>query len=493
MPDKLTFDIIPVDRDPGRVTIKASNDSGLIEVDTLRIESRQQRAGLIRSLVAKTDITESELDRLLIQAIDKIKFNVNAKAETEEQGPLAGTTAHLRAEALALLENPDLFDMVADDIERIGIAGEKDLCRQLYIIMTSRVLDKPLAGIVFGASASGKSYMIERIADMMPPESVLQAHDITNEALYYLEEGSLEHKIVVAGERLEAKTGKKGKAEDNTKALREMLASGKLSKLVTVKDNGGTPTGKLIEQKGPIAYLESTTSTGIHDEDATRLLPLVTDESATQTSIIVDAMKRNAKGELSHANVQGIIEKHQTLQRMLEPLDVRIPFIDALRLPDSVVSTRRAYGQLVSMIKAVALLRQFQKPTQTQDDQEYIEADAVDYAIVYPLILKIFSRTYSPINQKSRDLLKIIQDHACGYFTINELVRWAGISDASIRRRLHDLVGRGIVEENKEKKPHTFKLINAELAEYADIDLAHPDDIAERVAIMSEGMGMALV
>jgi hypothetical protein len=47
-------------------------------------------------------------------------------------------------------------------------------------------------------------------------------------------ENDLVHKILIAGERIEDKKTKTGKAEDNTKALREMLASDKLAKMVTI-------------------------------------------------------------------------------------------------------------------------------------------------------------------------------------------------------------------------------------------------------------------
>ena len=87
-----------------------------------------------------------------------------------------------------------------------------------------------------------------------------------------------------------------------------------------------------------------------------------------------------------------------------------------------------------------------------------IEADAQDYGIVYHLIHEIFSRTYSPINQKSRELLKIIQDQTADLFgnefkpfTVQNLSDWVGVSESSIRRRLRDLVYRGIVSEDKDK------------------------------------------
>lgn len=421
---------------------------------------------------------------MFIEQIESIQALSRDGEREQINSPLDDCPEDIKRAALEMLRSPNLFDMINSDIEKTGIAGERDLCRQLYIIMSSRILDKPLSGIVFGASASGKSYMIETIAKMMPEEAVLQAHDITDQALHYLKPGTLKNRIVIAGERLEDKRGKRGKAEDNTKALREMLASGKLSKLVTTKDSEGKPCAEHLEQEGPIAYIESTTSTHIHDEDATRLLPLVTDESSKQTQIIVEAMRKNAEiGIKNEKEKEFILNKHKTAQRLLRPYKVIIPYAGFLRLPCDIVATRRAYDHLLSMIKSVAILRQYQKEIKAN---LIIEADIKDYEIIYQLILKIFSRTYCPINQKSKDLLKTIieKNNSESDFKIQQLVEWTGISDASVRRRLRELVFKGIVSENKDQKPFSYRIENADLAEFADIDLIDPEEIEERLAIM---------
>lgn len=483
MVNPVTFDITPCDKKGKKARVKVYQDQKLIEVDTLTIESRKSRTSFVNSVAQKTGLDKAQLDKLFIEQIENMK-SLSEENQAKEIDPLDNCSPESKNRAMEMLKSPDLFEIIREDIEKIGIAGEQDLCRQLYIIMSSRILDKPLSGIVFGASSSGKSYLIETVSKMMPDEAVLQAHDITDEALYYLEPGTLENRIVIAGERLEDKRGKRGKAEDNTKALREMLASGKLSKLVTTKDSDGQPCATLIEQEGPIAYLESTTSTSIHDEDATRLLPLVTDESAKQTEIIIEAMRKKAIGENKNENVIKIIlEKHKTAQRLLKKYRVNIPYADFLKLPCEIVATRRAYDQLLSMIKSVAILRQYQKE---KINDSVIEADIKDYEIIYHLILKIFSRTYCPINEKSRDLLKIIIEKNVSEndFKIQQLVEWTGISDASVRRRLRELIFKGIISEDKNQKPYSYKIENADLAEFADINLIAPEEIEERLAIM---------
>jgi len=486
---KLSFDIEYVKKDGNTANIKALLDNETIEIDKINLISSRSRSAFLRRVAKKSGFAFDEIDKALIDAISKSE-QTKKNYKSKPVNPLDNTPEIIKQRAMEMLKSPDLMDIISQDIEKIGIAGETDLRKQLYIIMTSRILEKPLSGIAYGTSASGKSYMIETIAKLMPDEAVIRAHDITQEALYYLPENALVHKIIIAGERIEDKRTRSGKAEDNTKALREILASGKLTKMVTLKSVTGTPKTKIINQNGPIVYLESTTSTKIHDEDATRLLPLITDESANQTETIVRSIKEEAKGKVANTRlIEDVFQIHKTAQRLLKPLKVIIPYVDSLKLPLNVVSTRRVFNQFVSFIKSVALLRQYQKEIKKDDENEYIEADFMDYEISFHLVSKIFGRIYSPINQKSRELLLVIEektkDLAGNFdgFTIQKLTNWIGISEASVRRRLKELVFKGIIEEKKDSKPFTYKLEKPELAEYADIDLIRPEELEERLAI----------
>jgi hypothetical protein len=172
--------------------------------------------------------------------------------------PLAETPADILDEAKALLHDPDLIDRITADIESQGVAGEQDLTATLYLVFTSRKLRRPLSARVRGPSTSGKSHVIDRTADLMPPEAVLRSTQISPNALFYLEKGGLRHKLIVAGER---SRNEQDEAADATRALREMQSSGRLSKLLAMKVGDRIVT-ELIEQDGPIAFVESTTLGG---------------------------------------------------------------------------------------------------------------------------------------------------------------------------------------------------------------------------------------
>jgi len=481
----------------GVLVVFGDEKAGPLHSDTLDIANSKKRKQFVKDVnTAYQAVSQEQLEQVILEKVAQItteKRKAKENTQDQEADPLASTPQEVKEAALELLKNENLFEQISADIRDIGVAGEEDLALLLYVVMTSRLLDRPLSVIVQGASASGKSFIIETVAKLMPPEALIQAHDFSDQALYYLPNGSLKHKVVISGERVQEYRSKDGYAEDNTKAFREMVGSGELRKAVAVKGPDGKLTTALIYQPGPISFIESTTATNIHDEDATRLLPLVTDESAGQTRKIVEAQRRKAKGQtVSESKRREIIERHHTMQRLLKPLAVRIPYSDNILLPETKIVTRRTNEQFFSAIRSVALLRQFQKRNDAVE-QNHIDADEIDYEIVYRVIKGVLNRKYSPVNQQSRDLLQTIleqtgpeADGKYEDFTQQNCGDWSGVSNTTVRRRLSTLVSAGAISVNADSKPYQYRVVHPELAEATDLNLPTPEDIAERIAIMSE-------
>jgi hypothetical protein len=144
-------------------------------------------------------------------------------------------------------------DIVAD-CRSLGIVGQTELLLALYMVGTSRLLERPLSAIVLGSSSSGKSYMLGQLARLFPLDQVINATRMTPQALYHGKNGHLKHKFVVAGER-SRNTEDVG---DATAALRQLQSEGVINKLITVQ-KGGEWVTQTVTQEGPIAFAETTT------------------------------------------------------------------------------------------------------------------------------------------------------------------------------------------------------------------------------------------
>ncbi len=285
------------------------------------------------------------------------------------------------SEARQLLREPRLIERLIATAGDLGLIGEEDLFLTLYLVGTSRLLPEPLAAVVQGLSSSGKSFVLNLAADLFPPGSVLKATDITPQAIYYGPPGHLIHVFVVGGEQPRGIGDDQG--SERTRALREMISEGAISKLVPPRDDGVGQSGYVF-QPGPIAYADTTTNTSLHPEDANRRLLLAADGSKEQTKRLnhgsmrsVSARQREHLKQVMHA-----------LQLLLRRVEVRIPFEHEIgsRLPDHPPEIRRVKNQLLNLIRAIALLHQYQRCESPQHGT-VIEARIEDYHVARRLLV----------------------------------------------------------------------------------------------------------
>jgi len=379
-----------------QTVLRVFDGERLIDTDTIDLGKKTKRDDYAARLAEEHGIPAEDVEAELLRI-------TNERSAANEPPPplpeddlaeqtraaLEQTDPEVQAEASRLLEDPALIDRIEADIEAAGVAGEHDLRLTLYLVGTSRLLPRPLAAIVQGQSSSGKSFTVERVAKLFPPEAVVLATQMTPQALFHAPPGSLSHRWVVAGERSRIENDDRAEA---TRALREMLSAGRLTKMMPAKVDGEIQT-VTIEQEGPIAFVESTTSARVFEEDANRCIMLSTDERRSQTKTIMRRLAAVASGKIRPDESQAVA-RHHALQRLLERRSIVIPFAE--RLADRLevfadrVECRRAYPMLLSLVEASALLHQRQRKT-NQDGR--LIAEPADYAVAARLLSGPLART----------------------------------------------------------------------------------------------------
>ena len=386
--------------------VSIRSDEGPLHVDSFCLSSADARERFAKAACRKYEgLSQTDIEQALLKELSRLETastpTATSGAEAEaEPDPLAGTPQDVLDAANDLLNDPKLVQRISDDIAAMGVTGERELAFSIFLIGVSRLFHKPLAGIVQGASSTGKSYIVEQVARLFPPEALIIATQMTPQALFHMKPGSLVHRWVVGGER--SLLEDPGRIEA-TRALREMLASQKLSKLMPVKGDDGIETRNHI-QEGPIAFTETTTLGDIFGEDANRCLLLQTDESPEQTQRIIAAVANRLAGK--PRKTESIVSMHHALQRLLpRGAWVRIPFAKKLggAFTCDRVEVRRAFPQLLTVVQASALLHYKQR---TRDDDGAILAGEGDYALARRLMAKPFTQSLGGgLSQPALDFL----------------------------------------------------------------------------------------
>ena len=380
-----------------KALLRVFDGEDLIETDTVDLAKTVKRTEFAARLAERAGVPVEDVEAELLRITNERSAANEPPPEAPPADDLAEQTVtaleqtdpEVLEEAARLLADPELIERIGTDIEAVGVAGEDDLRLTLYLVGTSRLLPRPLAAIVQGQSSSGKSYTVERVASLFPPEAVVLATQMTPQALFHARPGSLSHRWVVAGERSRLENDDRAEA---TRALREMLSGGRLTKMMPTKVDGEIQT-VTIEQEGPIAFVESTTSARVFEEDANRCIMLSTDERRSQTRTIMRRLALHASGKLTSDGPR-IVARHHAMQRMIERRAVVIPFAERLAEVLEVfadrVECRRAYPMLLALVQASALLHQRQRKT---DQDGRLIAEPADYALAARLLSGPLART----------------------------------------------------------------------------------------------------
>jgi len=450
---------------PTKGSLIVTRGHDVLMMDTLDLAKEKDRNECIRRLIEKDhrlsgDESEVQLQKYLLQtAVELARQNQKdtEKQDTEDEDQplaqsrveLAKTNPELVRLAERLLRSPDLVERTVEHVHILGVAGEDRLIIGVYVIGTSRLLAKPLAGLVMGVSSVGKSFVIDTVSKLFPDEAVLRAHRISPRALQYLSPGSLIHRFVVAGERSRVRDDT---AAEATRALREMISDGRLSALVSASQKAGPCKTVHIEQEGPIAYVESTTlgTQDVFNEDRTRFLLLCSDESVGQSRAIVDKIADSVAVPGDPDKLDSVIALHHAAQRLLEPLGVAVPFAKELKgyLPVERVEIRRTFGHLVSLIQAVALLHQFQR---TRNEHGQIVATADDYEIVRKYLAQPLATSLGcELTPGAQALLDTVRP--TGEFTAPEIESEVPYSIRTVYSRIRELIAAGQVRKSEEAK-----------------------------------------
>lgn len=392
----LDFEWSPVGKQMQAV-LRVYDGDVLVDTDTVDLAKTAKRREFAERIAEAHGMAVEEVEAELLRIAGEREAANNPKPDDDTEDDLADLTRKALEQtdqdtiedAERLLEAPDLLEQIGKDIEAAGVAGEEDLALILYMIGTSRLLRRPLAGIVQGQSSSGKSFTIEKVASLFPPEALVLATTMTPQSLFHAKPGSLSHRWVVCGERSRLENDDSAEA---TRALREMLAAGRLSKMMPIKMNGEIVTATL-EQEGPIAFVESTTAARIFEEDANRAILLSTDERQSQTRTILRRLALHASGK-AKSDTKQAIARHHAIQRLLERREILIPFAEMLaglleHFADR-VEVRRSFPMLISLVQASALLHQRQR--QTDQDGRLI-AEPADYGVAARLLSGPLGRT----------------------------------------------------------------------------------------------------
>jgi DNA primase catalytic core len=392
-----------------RVGQESPGGSPRFHLDCLDLARDADRRRFIERAAEETglhaDLLKRDLGRLLL-AVEQAQAELARPKETA--APVVKLTESERIEALAWLQAPDLIGRLRAAIRHAGIIGEENNALVAYLAGVSRKLERPLAIIVQSASAAGKTTLMDAVLSFFPEEERVKYSAMTGQSLYYLGETNLKHKILAIVEE--------AGAEKASYALKLLQSEGELMIASTGKD---PQTGRMETQEyrveGPVMIMLTTTAIDLDEELQNRCLTLAVDESPEQTARIhtLQRERRTLAGIVAKAERTELLRVLRNAQRLLAPVEVLNPFAPELTFPAQRTRNRRDHEKYLTLIDAIALLHQHQRPRGRHEMAgrvlEYVQVTLDDIALANELAPEVLGRSLDELPPQTRRLLDFIR------------------------------------------------------------------------------------
>ncbi len=370
--------------------------------------------------------------------------HVSAVAEIEKN------EAWAQCEPLARARR--ILDCFAVALLQRGVVGETRAAKLLYLVVVSRLLERPVSASVKGPSSAGKSHLVERVLTFFPETTYYLLSAMSERALAYSDE-PLKHRILVL---IEA-AGLQGNFASYL--MRSLLSEGHL-RYETVEKTSDGIRPRVIEREGPTGLLTTTTAVRLHPENETRMFSIPVTDTPEQTKEILRAIAEERRDQVDLA-------PWHALQTWLERGDrqVTIPYASRLAelIPPVAVRLRRDFGALLTLIRAHALL---QRASRGRDAEGGVVATLEDYEIVRslvePLIADGVEATVTPTIRETVGAVETLQDEAEDGVSIQSVANALGLDKASGSRRVHAAIDRGYLRNLEDRKGRPARIRVAE-------------------------------
>ena len=386
----------------------------------------------------RADLVEKDLSRLTTLLEEYRDNHQNTGTDGNDQKRIIKVTEATASRCIAFLQKPGLITSINTLIEKAGVTGEETNRILLFVVASSYKMPDTLHALVQGSSGSGKTHLILKVAQLMPPEDTITLTRVTDSSFYNYAENDLVHKLICM-EDLD------GMKEDAFLAFRELQSRGMLTSSTSVKDENGNIRGMVKLVKGPVASLSATTKGEIYEDNMSRCFLVAVDESNEQSQRIIKHQNNKAAGLVDTAKETELKDFMQNCIRLLKPLTVINPYAKQIELPEEAHKIRRLNELYQSFVKQVTLLNQYQRKKDVQG-RLIAEKDDLQTAceILFESIILKVDELDGSMRQFYEQLKKYIQKLGSDYkeyqFTGREIRQEFKISKTQMFRYINDLI-----------------------------------------------------
>lgn len=430
-----------------KVTLKVQHKEKINQPQWYSIDlyNQVQREQTINNVADTLEVGTQATTQTFINLITELESHRLKKIESlqpKEKQQHEMTTAQ-RTAAVNELKKPNLLQRTGQLLQQCGIVGEENNSLIAYLIYTKRKQEVPLHVMFLGSSGSGKTYLQERISELIPEEDKLEITQITENALYYFKQEELKNKLLLIEDLDGAMTV--------FYPLRELQTKRRISKTVTLKDSKGNLKTITLTVEGPVCVSGCTTKEKIYEDNANRCILLYTDQTRDQDKRINEYQTRLSGGEVNKERENQYKELFKNMQRVLRQINIINPYAKYIELPEQVFKPRRTMTLLLGFIEAITFYHQYQREVKKDSaSQLYIETTIEDIASAFELLKDVLFSKSDELTKATRsffeNLKSYLSENSQLSFTPQQIRKVFRIEPRTIQRYTRELKQYGFIK-----------------------------------------------
>jgi len=454
---KVTLRITRIDKQSPIYNIRQSN------LDLYNDDATEK---FIRKVAERLELGTREIQYAIAELINGLE-NYRLR-QVEAQKPNKPKQREIsekrKQQVIEFLKSENLLQKTNDLIGKTGMVGEENNRLLMFLVFTSRLREQPLHIISLGASGTGKTYLQEKISELIPAEHKLEITALSENALYYFDRTELKNKLVL----IEDLDG--AQDEKIMYAIRELMSKKRISKTIPIKDAKGNLKTVTLQVEGPICLAGTTTREKIYEDNANRSLLIYLDNSKDHKNKIMEYQQNLSAGTINKQKETEIKRFLQDVQLMLEKVKVRNPFATKLNIPETVFKPLRTNTHYLSFIETVTFYHQYQRERKRDEQGNYyIETTLEDIEEANKLLKDVLLTKSDELTKACRDFLEVLKAYAKREekesFYAKELRANLRINPKTLSRYLSDLSRYGyikIIGGNPRSTGYEYEILNSE-------------------------------
>lgn len=438
-----------------RVTLRVSKENFRVFRHSLNLYNQKAVEKLLQMLEDRFQLQVKEIDYLIAELTEqleefrmlKLNYLTQPEVQTKE------LTDKEVKETQKYLKDKDLMERLSVDIGKSGIVGEEMNRLLMFLVFTSRKLPKPLNIVSLSPSGSGKTYLQEKVAELIPEEEKIEITTLSKNAFYYLKD--INKKLIL----IEDLTG----AESSLYPIREIQSKGRLTKSITTRDAKGNPITTHHVLEGRVCVSTTGTKESLYTDNESRSIVIHLDNSAEQDKRILDYWRLKASNAVDVKMEKNIKKLFQNIQRYLKPVEVVNNYAKHLSLPKEVKKIRRTFGIYLGVIEIIAFIHQFQRKVTVLEGKQTVEVEPEDIKWANKLLKEVLFRKTDELSDGLRKFYKQLKlftlKEELNTFTNKQIRLALQIPNGTLKRYFKKLTELGYLKVNQNNRYKGFEYI----------------------------------